>query len=80
MKLLQPHGRNSSLPRLPGGSPTGEHHSSIEFLLQYSEDDLPFTVELWSSDYERLEETLARVADFLTAKSRLRSEVQRPAR
>jgi hypothetical protein len=32
------------------------------------QEDLPFTVELWTEGYQRLEETLARASDFLTAK------------
>jgi hypothetical protein len=37
-------------------------------------DELPFT---WSSDFERLEETVARVADFLTAKAAYEALVKR---
>ena len=40
-------------------------------------DDLPFSVELWSEDFERLEETVARVADFLTAKAAYEALVKR---
>ena len=40
-------------------------------------DDLPFTVELWSADFERLEETLARAAGFLTAKAAYEALVKR---
>ena len=40
-------------------------------------DDLPFTVEMWSPGYQRLEETVARVADFLTAKAAYEALVKR---
>ena len=40
-------------------------------------DELPFTVELWSKDFERLEETFARAADFLTAKAAYEALVKR---
>jgi hypothetical protein len=42
-------------------------------------DELPFTVELWSYDFGHLEETLARAADFLTAKAAYEALVKRPA-
>lgn len=38
---------------------------------------LPFTVELWSSGYVRLEETVARVADFITARAAFEALVKR---
>jgi hypothetical protein len=40
-------------------------------------DDLPFTVDLWSQNFERLEETFARAADFLTAKAAYEALVKR---
>ena len=40
-------------------------------------DELPLTLEVWSPGYERLEETLARVADFLTAKAAYEELVRR---
>jgi hypothetical protein len=40
-------------------------------------EDLPFTVELWSENFERLEETVARAADFLTAKAAYDALVKR---
>ena len=41
------------------------------------QDDLPFTVELWSRGFERLEETLARAGDYLTAKGAFEAAVKR---
>jgi hypothetical protein len=40
-------------------------------------DELPFTVELWSKGFEHLEETVARAADFLTAKAAYEALVKR---
>lgn len=41
------------------------------------QDDLPFTVEFWSAGYGRLEETVARVADFVTARAAFEALVKR---
>jgi hypothetical protein len=40
-------------------------------------EDLPSTIELWSEGYQRLEETIARAADYLTAKAAFEAAVKR---
>jgi hypothetical protein len=41
------------------------------------DDDLPFKIERWSEGYDRLEETLAEVADLLLAKAVFEAAVRR---
>ena len=40
-------------------------------------EDLPFTIEVWSEGFQRLEETLARAGDYLTAKGAFEAAVKR---